>query len=186
MKKISALTVLLLTGCLFLLATNVYDRGKYRHVRTNKKAWVRDATTENDSVRMGQEIYVSEDSVLITSEEPLFNIGITISDHLHGDTEMYDQDYSELSAEERISIIDMPDGVYKITLRDLTASGFLFGYFAKGEQYEAEAEALWEAMSVPAINANGKNGVVYDLSGRQVQSIGKGVYIMDGKKVVIR
>lgn len=181
MKKTISLIVCLLAGCLLLLAGNV-NRAKYRHVRTNKKAWVREATSDKDSISMGLEIYVSEDSVLITSEGPLFNIDITITDYLHDDAEMFHQHYPDLQPEERIPIIDMPEGIYKITLRDLATGGFLFGYFAKGEEYEEEAEAL----GIPTIFAPKSADDVYDLSGRKVKTTGKGLYIKGGKKIIIR
>ena len=179
MKKTISLIACLLAGCLLLLASNA-NRAKYRHVRTNKKAWVREATSDNDSISMGLEIYISEDSVLITSEEPLFNIDITITDYLHDDAEMFHQHYPDMQPEERISIIDMPDGIYIITLRDLATGGFLFGYFAKGEQYEKEAEAL----GIPTIVAPRNPDEVYDLSGRKVRRMGKGIYIIDRKKMM--
>ena len=179
MKKTVSLIVCLLAGCLLLLAANV-NRAKYRHIRTNKKAWVREATSDKDSISTGLEIYVSEDSVLITSEEPLFNIDITITDYLHDDAEMFSQHYTDMQPEERISLIDIPEGIYKIMLRELTTGGFLFGYFAKGEQYEEEAEAL----GIHTIIAPKSADDIYDLSGRKVRRVGKGIYIIDRKKMM--
>ena len=135
-----------------------------------------------DSVVLGLEIYASADSVLITSKAPLFNIDITITDNLHDDAEVFSQHYADMQPEERIPITDMSEGIYKITLRNPATGGFLFGYFAKGEQYEKEAETL----GVPTFIAPRDTDNVYDLSGRKMQKADKGIYIINGKKILLR
>ena len=48
-----------------------------------------------------------------------------------------------------------------------------------------QMEDMADAVNVPKDNTERK-GTVYDLSGRKVERPGKGIYIVDGKKVVLK
>ena len=65
----------------------------------------------------------------------------------------------------------------------------LFGYFAKGEQYEAEAETLNDEISAVTIVVEDRTGLhdnaIYDLQGHHVapQHLIEGqIYIQNGRK----
>ena len=190
MKKSISLLFALLTCCACLLAATVVQRANYRHVRTNKKAWVRiDATETTDSIYSTPEIYVSPDSVLIASEFPMADIDVTITmvsggamASQHTEQPVFSRHYECMQTEERISIVDFPESIYKISIREYTADGSLFGYFAKGTGYEQEIEVL----DVHDINVTKDRNVVYDLFGKRVKGAGKGVYVVGGKKVLFR
>ena len=67
----------------------------------------------------------------------------------------------------------------------------LFSIIVNGGLEEAAIgnELLIQAEGVTGINAirkEAENGKVYDLNGRQVKTPRKGVYIINGKKVVVK
>ena len=150
MRKILCVILLMFVGCMLLYAASVGSRAGYRHVRTNKTAWVRSARCDTIASSEAPDIYVSTDSLLIVFKPPFDQIDITIADHLHeGETPVFTHYYGMIDEELRIPIDDIVEGVYKITICDRIEGGYVFGYFAKGEQYEQEVEALWETNAFP-------------------------------------
>jgi hypothetical protein len=191
MKKILGLLLLFLTSSILLLAAT---KTKYHHVRTSKRAWSQVfAGGMDDFVVHEPEIYVSDDSLLISVSDSLKNFIVTLTDYLHDNKEVISQQYDRLpsNTEERIAITDLSDGIYEITfshvifLDPYTKLTFAcFGYFAKGEQYEQQAEVL--GISVPTAADKSKN-IVHDINGRKVplNAIHKGkIYIMGRKKIL--
>lgn len=169
------------------------DHAKYRHIRTNKRAWSQTEATgmdslKDDSIKGAPEIYISEDSVLISANNALQNITVTITDTLYTDDLILSQHYDliQTGMVERLDITRLPDGIYKITLSKAISGFYLFGYFAKGEQYEQEAETL----DIPTLTANDKlKDIIHDIKGYRVSlsNIHKGgFYILDGKKYICR
>ena len=65
MKRFSGFIILILIGTVLVAAATQRPNKKYRHVRTNKKAWAKlDATSDTLSIDEGAlEVWVSSDSL---------------------------------------------------------------------------------------------------------------------------
>ena len=152
MRKTICTLALLLISTWLLSSATTFSRANYRHVRTNKSAWVRSARCDTVASSEAPDIYVSPDSVLIIFKPPFGRVDVSITD-VHDDTgdALFHHYYNMTDEEERISIIDFPDGIYQITIRDDIEGGYVFGYFARGDQYEAEVETLWETLEVNSL-----------------------------------
>jgi hypothetical protein len=183
MKKIIVLLILFLANPIMLLA---FNKTKYHHVRTNKRAWSKSLCTDVDNSIVAPDIYVSEDSVLIYINDFINDLKVSITDYLHANKEVIGQNYNWLysQTEERIYIADLPEGIYKVNLYQISSNDSLFGYFAIGEQYEHEVEIL----GIPTLTVvNKSKNIIHDTKGCKIplSSIRKGdIYIIDRKKVL--
>ena len=194
MKKFSGFIILILIGTVLVAAATQRPNKKYRHVRTNKKAWARiDATSDTLSIDEGAlEVWVSSDSILICTEVTYNDVEVGITDQLHDYAVIKNYSFEQLTPErdERIDISGWDDGIYMIRIyMKYTPEVCMYGYFAKGVQYEAEAETLnGEISSVTTVveDRTGLNdNTIYDLHGLRVapQHLIEGhIYIQNGRK----
>ena len=194
MKKFSGFIILILIGTVLVAAATQRPNKKYRHVRTNKKAWARtDATSDTLSIDEGAlEVWVSSDSILICTDVTYNDVEVGITDQLHDYAVIKNYSFEQLTPErdERIDISGWDDGIYMIRIyMKYNPEVFLYGYFAKGEQYEAEAETLNDEISAVTTVVEDRTGLhdnaIYDLQGHHVapQHLIEGqIYIHNGRK----
>lgn len=194
MKKILGFIILILIGTVLVAAATQRPNKKYRHVRTNKKAWARlDATSDTLSINEGTlEVWVSSDSILICTEVTYNDVEVDITDQMHDYAETHNYSFEQLTPErdERIDISGWDDGIYMIRIyMKYDPAVCMYGYFAKGEQYEAEVETLNDEVSTVTIEVEDRTGLhdntIYDLQGHRVapQHMIEGhIYIQNGRK----
>ena len=194
MKKILGFIILILIGMILVAAGTQRPNKKYRHVRTNKKAWARvDATSDTLSIdEYSPEVWVSWDSILISTDVTYNDVEVGITDQLHDYAVIKHYSFEQLTPEldERIDISTWDDGIYMIRIyMKYDPEVCMYGYFAKGEQYEAEAEALNDEISSATTVVEDRTGLhdnaIYDLQGHRVapQHIIEGqIYIQNGRK----
>ena len=194
MKKFSGFIILILIGTVLVAAATQRPNKKYRHVRTNKKAWAKlDATSDTLSIDEGAlEVWVSSDSILICTEVTYNDVEVGITDHLHDYAVTKNYPFEQLTPEldERIDISGWDDGIYMIRIyMKYDPAVCMYGYFAKGEQYEAEVETLNDEVSSVTTVVEDRTGLldntIYDLQGQRVapQHMIEGqIYIQNGRK----
>ena len=194
MKRFSGFIILILVGTVLVAAATQRPNKKYRHVRTNKKAWARqDATSDTLSIDEGAlEVWVSSDSILICTEVTYNDVEVGITDHLHDYAVTKNYPFEQLTPEldERIDISGWDDGIYMIRIyMKYDPAVCMYGYFAKGEQYEAEVETLNDEVSSVTTVVEDRTGLldntIYDLQGQRVapQHMIEGqIYIQNGRK----
>ena len=194
MKKILGFIIVILIGTVLVAAGTQRHNKKYRHVRTNKKAWARlDATSDTLSIdEYAPEVWFSWDSILICTDVTYNDVEVGITDQLHDYAVIKHYSFEQLTPEldEHIDISEWDDGIYMIRIyMKYDPEVCLFGYFAKGEQYEAEAETLNDEISAVTIVVEDRTGLhdnaIYDLQGHHVapQHLIEGqIYIQNGRK----
>ena len=194
MKKFSGFIILILIGTVLVAAATQRPNKKYRHVRTNKKAWAKlDATSDTLSRDEGAlEVWVSSDSILICTEVTYNDVEVGITDQLHDYAVINNYSFEQLTPErdERIDISGWDDGIYMIRIyMKYTPEVCMYGYFAKGVQYEAEAETLNDEITSVTTVVEDRTGLldntIYDLQGQRVapQHLIEGhIYIQNGRK----
>lgn len=194
MKKILGFIILILIGTVLVAAGTKRPNKKYRHVRTNKKAWARqDATCDTLSIdKYAPEVWVSWDSILICTDVTYNDVEVGITDQLHDYAEIKYYSFEQLTPElnERIDISTWDDGIYMIRIyMKYDPEVCMYGYFAKGEQYEAEVESLNDEISSVTTVVEDRTGLhdnaIYDLQGQRVapQHMTEGqIYIQNGRK----
>lgn len=194
MKKILGFIILILIGTVLVAAATQRSSKKYRHVRTNKKAWARiDATSDTLSIDEGAlELWVSSDSILICTEVTYNDVEVGITDQLHDYAVTKNYPFEQLTPEldERIDISGWDDGIYMIRIyMKYDPEVCMYGYFAKGDQYEAEAETLNDEISSVTTVVEDRTGLhdntIFDLQGHRVapQHLIEGqIYIQNGRK----
>lgn len=194
MKKITGFIILILIGTVLVAAATQRPNKKYRHVRTNKKAWARiDATSDTLSIDEGAlEVWVSSDSILICTEVTYNDVEVGITDQLHDYAVTKNYSFEQLTPElyERIDISGWDDGIYMIRIyMKYDPAVCMYGYFAKGEQYEAEVETLNDEVSTVTTVVEDRTGLldntIYNLQGQRVapQHMIEGqIYIQNGRK----
>lgn len=195
MKKILGFIILILIGTVLVAAATQRPNKKYRHVRTNKKAWARlDATSDTLSIDEGTlEVWVSSDSILICTEVTYNDVEVGITDQLHDYAVINNYSFEQLTPErdERIDISGWDDGIYIIKIHmKYDPNVCMYGYFAKGDQYEAEVETLNDVISaavtpVAEDRTESHDNAIYDLQGHRVapQHMLEGqIYIQNGRK----
>ncbi|MDY6300998.1 MAG: hypothetical protein SPL96_03790 [Bacteroidales bacterium] len=194
MKKFSGLIILILIGTMLVAAATQRPNKKYRHVRTNKKAWARiDATSDTLSIDEGAlEVWVSSDSILICTEVTYNDVEVGITDQLHDYAVTKNYSFEQLTPEldERIDISGWDDGIYMIRIyMKYDPAVCMYGYFAKGEQYEDEVETLNDEFSSVTTVVEDRTGwldnAIYNLQGQRVapQHMIEGqIYIQNGRK----
>ena len=194
MKKILGFIILILIGTILVAAGTQRPNKKYRHVRTNKKAWARlDATSDTLSIdEYAPEVWVSWDSILICTDGTYNDVEVGITDQLHDYAVIKHYSFEQLTPEldERIDISTWDDGIYMIRIyMKYDPEVCMYGYFAKGEQYEAEVESLNDEISSVTTMVKDRTGLhdnaIYDLQGHRVapQHMIKGqIYIQNGRK----
>ncbi len=194
MKRFSGFIILILIGTVLVAAATQRPNKKYRHVRTNKKAWARtDATSDTLSIDEGAlEVWVSSDSILICTEVTYNDVEVAITDQLHDYAVTKNYSFEQLTPErdERIDISGWDDGIYMIRIyMKYDPAVCMYGYFAKGEQYEAEVETLNDEVSSVTTVVEDRTGLhdntIYDLQGQRVapQHMIEGqIYIQNGRK----
>lgn len=194
MKKFSGFIILILIGTVLVAAATQRPNKKYRHVRTNKKAWAKlDATSDTLSIDEGAlEVWVSSDSILICTEVTYNDVEVGITDQLHDYAVINNYSFEQLTPErdERIDISGWDDGIYMIRIyMKYTPEVCMYGYFAKGVQYEAEAETLNDEITSVTTVVEDRTGLldntIYDLQGQRVapQHLIEGqIYIQNGRK----
>jgi hypothetical protein len=194
MKKFSGFIILILIGTVLVAAATQRPNKKYRHVRTNKKAWARiDATSDTLSIDEGAlEVWVSSDSILICTEVTYNDVEVGITDQLHDYAVTKNYPFEQLTPErdERIDISEWDDGIYMIIIyMKYDPEVCMYGYFAKGDQYEAEVETLNDEISSVTTVVEDRTGLhdntIYDLQGLRVapqQMIEGHIYIQNGRK----
>ena len=194
MKKFSGFIILILIGTVLVAAATQRPNKKYRHVRTNKKAWARtDATSDTLSIDEGAlEVWVSSDSILICTEVTYNDVEVDITDQMHDYAVIKNYSFEQLTPErdELIDISGWDDGIYMIRIyMKYDPAVCMYGYFAKGEQYEAEVETLNDEISSVTTVVEDRTGLldntIYDLQGQRVapQHMIEGhIYIQNGRK----
>ena len=194
MKKILGFIILILIGTVLVAAGTQRPNKKYRHVRTNKKAWAKqDATSDTLSIdEYAPEVWVSWDSILICTDVTYNDVEVGIADHLHDYDVINYYSFEQLTPEidERIDISTWDDGIYMIRIyMKYDPEVCMYGYFAKGEQYEAEVETLNDVISAVTTVVEDCTGLhddaIYDLQGHRVgpQHMIEGqIYIQNGRK----
>ena len=194
MKRFSGFIILILIGTVLVAAATQRPNKKYRHVRTNKKAWARtDATSDTLSIDEGAlEVWVSSDSILICTEVTYNDVEVGITDQLHDYAVTKNYSFEQLTPElyERIDISGWDDGIYMIRIyMKYDPAVCMYGYFAKGEQYEAEVETLNDEVSTVTTVVEDRTGLldntIYNLQGQRVapQHMIEGqIYIQNGRK----
>ena len=194
MKKILGFIILILIGTILVAAGTQRPNKKYRHVRTNKKAWARlDATSDTLSIdEYSPEVWVSWDSILICTDVTYNDVEVGITDQLHDYAVINHYSFEQLTPEldERIDISTWDDGIYMIRIyMKYDPEVCMYGYFAKGEQYEAEVESLNDEISSVTTMVKDRTGLhdnaIYDLQGHLVapQHMIEGqIYIQNGRK----
>jgi hypothetical protein len=194
MKKILDFIILILIGTVLMAAGSQRPNKKYRHVRTNKKAWARqDATCDTLSIdEYAPEVWVSWDSILICTDVTYNDVEVGITDQLHDYAVIKHYSFEQLTPEldERINISTWDDGIYMIRIyMKSDPEVCMYGYFAKGEQYEAEVETLNDEISaittVVEDRTDLQDNAIYDLQGHRVapQYMIEGqIYIQNGRK----
>lgn len=194
MKKILGFIILILIGTVLVAAGTQRPNKKYRHVRTNKKAWAKqDATSDTLSIdEYAPEVWVSWDSILICTDVTYNDVEVSITDHLHDYAVINYYSFEQLTPEldERIDISAWDDGIYMIRIyMKYDPEVCMYGYFAKGEQYEDEAETLNDEISAVTTVVEDRTGLhdnaIYDLQGHRVapQHMIEGqIYIQNGRK----
>ena len=195
MKKILGFIILILIGTVLVAAGSQRPNKKNRHVRTNKKAWARqDATCDTLSIdEYAPEVWVSWDSILICSDVTYNDVEVSITDQLHDYAVIKHYSFEQLTPEldERIDISTWDDGIYMIRIyMKYDPEVCMYGYFAKGEQYEAEVETLNDVISAVTTVVEDCTGLhddaIYDLQGHRVapQHMIEGqIYIQNGRKL---
>lgn len=193
MKKFSGFIILILIGTVLVAATQRPNK-KYRHVRTNKKAWARtDATSDTLSIdEYAPEVWVSWDSILICTEVTYNDVEVGITDQLHDYAVTKNYPFEQLTPEldERTDISGWDDGIYMIRIyMKYDPEVCMYGYFAKGDQYEAEVETLNDEISAVTTVVEDRTGLhdntIFDLQGHRVapQHLTEGhIYIQSGRK----
>ena len=195
MKKILGFIIVILIGTVLVAAGTQRPNKKYRPVRTNKKAWARqDATSDTLSIddEYAPEVWVSWDSILICTDVTYNDVEVGIADHLHDYDVINYYSFEQLTPEidERIDISTWDDGIYMIRIyMKYDPKVCMYGYFAKGEQYEAEVETLNDVISAVTTVVEDCTGLhddaIYDLQGHRVapQHMIEGqIYIQNGRK----
>lgn len=194
MKKILGFIILILIGTVLVAAGSQRPNKKYRHVRTNKKAWARqDATCDTLSIdEYAPEVWVSWDSILICSDVTYNDVEVSITDQLHDYAVINHYSFEQLTPElnERIDISTWDDGIYMIRIyMKYDPEVCMYGYFAKGEHYEAEVETLNDEITAVTTVVEDRTGLhdnaIYDLQGHRVtpQHMIEGqIYIQNGRK----
>ena len=194
MKKFIGFIILILVGMVLVAAGTQRPNKKYRHVRTNKKAWARiDATSDTLSIdECAPEVWVSCDSILIGTEVSYNDVEVGITDQLHNHAIIEYYSFEQLTPErdERIDISEWDDGIYIIRIyMKYDPEVFMYGYFAKGDQYEAEVETLNDEISAVTTVVEDRTGLhdntIFDLQGHRVapQHLIEGqIYIQNGRK----
>lgn len=194
MKKFSGFIILILIGTVLVAAATQRPNKKYRHVRTNKKAWAKlDATSDTLSIDEGAlEVWASSDSILICTEVTYNDVEVGITDQLHDYAVTKNYSFDQLTPEldERIDISGWDDGIYMIRIyMKYNPTVCMYGYFAKGEQYEAEVETLNDEISAVTTVVEDRTGsrdkAIYDLQGQRIapQHMIEGqIYIQNGRK----
>ena len=194
MKKILGFIIVILIGTVLVAAGTQRHNKKYRHVRTNKKAWARqDATCDTLSIDdYAPEVWVSWDSILICTDVTYNDVEVGITDQLHDYAVIKHYSFEQLTPEldERIDILTWNDGIYMIRIyMKYDPEVCMYGYFAKGEQYEAEVESLNDEISSVTTVVKDRTGLhdnaIYDLQGHRVapQHMIEGqIYIQNGRK----
>ena len=194
MKKFSGFIILILIGTVLVAAATQRPNKKYRHVRTNKKAWARiDATSDTLSIDEGAlEVWVSSDSILICTEVTYNDVEVGITDQLHDYAVTKNYSFEQLTPEldERIDISGWDDGIYMIRIyMKYDPAVYMYGYFAKGEQYEDEVETLNDEFSSVTTVVEDRTGwldnAINNLQGQRVapQHMIEGqIYIQNGRK----
>lgn len=194
MKKILGFIILILIGTILVAAGTQRPNKKYRHVRTNKKAWARlDATSDTLSIdECALEVWVSCDSILICTDVTYNDVEVGITDQLHDYTLIKNYSFEQLTPalDERIDITGWDDGIYMIRIyMKYDPEVCMYGYFAKGEQYVAEVEMLNDEISAVTTVVEDCTGLhdnaIYDLQGHHVapQHLIEGqIYIQNGRK----
>lgn len=194
MKKILGFIIVILIGTVLVAAGTQRHNKKYRHVRTNKKAWARlDATCDTLSIdEYAPEVWVSWDSILICTDVTYNDVEVGITDKLHDYAVINHYSFEQLTPEldERIDISTWDDGIYMIRIyMKYDPEVCMYGYFAKGEQYEAEVESLNDEISSVTTVVEDRTGLhdnaIYDLQGHLVAPqhmiVGQ-IYIQNGRK----
>lgn len=194
MKKILGFIILILIGTVLVAAATQRSSKKYRHVRTNKKAWARiDATSDTLSIDEGApEVWISSDSILFCTDVTYVDVEVDITDQMHDNAVTKHYSFERLTPErdERIDISEWDDGIYMIIIyMKYDPEVCMYGYFAKGVQYEAEAETLNDEISSVTTVVEDRTGLhdntIYDLQGLSVapQHLIEGhIYIQNGRK----
>jgi hypothetical protein len=194
MKKLSGFIILILIGTVLVAAATQRPNKKYRHVRTNKKAWARiDATSDTLSIDEGApEVWISSDSILFCTDVTYVDVEVDITGQMHDNAVIKHYSFEQLTPErdERIDISEWDDGIYMIIIyMKYDPEVCMYGYFAKGVQYEAEAETLNDEISSVTTVVEDRTGLhdntIYDLQGLRVapqQMIEGHIYIQNGRK----
>ena len=86
----------------------------------------------------------------------------------------------------KVKVSGMADGAYTIAMKDIKLSETDITKFYETPIYEA-VMAVDTDTNIGSVKFDDlKEAVVYDLQGRRVQNTAKGIYIVNGKKVVIK
>lgn len=195
MKKNLGFIILILIGTVLVAAGTQRPHKKYRHVRTNKKAWARqDATSDTLTIdEYSPKVWVSWDSILICTDVTYNDVEVDITNQLHDYAVIkFHYSFERLTPEldERIDISTWDDGIYMIRIyMKYNPEVCMYGYFAKGDQYEDEAETLNDEISAVTTVLEDRTGLhdnaIYDLQGHRVapqHMIESHIYIQNGKK----
>lgn len=195
MKKVLGFIILILIGTVLVAAGTQRPHKKYRHVRTNKKAWARqDATSDTLTIdEYSPKVWVSWDSILICTDVTYNDVEVDITNQLHDYAVIkFHYSFERLTPEldERIDISTWDDRIYMIRIyMKYNPEVCMYGYFAKGDQYEDEAETLNDEISAVTTVLEDRTGLhdnaIYDLQGHRVapqHMIESHIYIQNGKK----
>ena len=195
MKKILGFIILILVGTVLVAAATQRPNKKYRHVRTNKKAWAKiDATSDTLTIdEYSPKVWVSWDSILICTDVTYNDVEVDITNQLHDYAVIkFHYSFERLTPEldERIDISIWDDGIYMIRIyMKYNPEVCMYGYFAKGDQYEDEAETLNDEISAVTTVLEDRTGLhdnaIYDLQGHRVapqHMIESQIYIQNGRK----
>jgi hypothetical protein len=117
-------------------------------------------------------------------------VGITDQLHDYAVTKNYSFEQLTPELDERIDISGWDDGIYMIRIyMKYDPAVCMYGYFAKGEQYEAEVETLNDEVSTVTTVVEDRTGLldntIYNLQGQRVapQHMIEGqIYIQNSRK----
>lgn len=86
------------------------------------------------------------------------------------------------SSQTSYSFKGMQPGIYTYKVRAVDADGSV-GYWSNSITVDLQ-NAATDINSVVVDSARPDNGYIYDLSGRRLDSVSKGIYIKNGKKIL--
>ena len=144
-------------------------------------------TTGNAAIRSSNSAagYAAEDTEIVTLEAGAYTVHVAMYDATKGGGEVFTfkagTETFELTAGENFS-----EGEFELTLTETTAI-----VLAANTATDKGLDAIYvvkkgTATGINTINAEFENGAVYNLQGQKVMKAQKGLYIINGKKVVVK